>query len=114
MKDFQVNDNQVIFSTGEIVKFEFSIKQNIMYNNMMIVLLFIPSEIVYNRNVFALSETGQIIWQIEKLEQSYFQGHCPFNEVIVDGLNLIIFNWCDHRFNINPQNGEVISSVSVK
>lgn len=114
MGDFKIDGHKVRFGNGTVLEFEFPISQHIACGNLTIILLLIPSDIIYNQNVFALSESGQIIWQIEKLEQHYFQDHCPFNEAMVDEQNLIIFNWCDYRFSINPLDGKVLDKAFTK
>ena len=59
--------NKLILDDGTEVSFGFNIREIILFEDLIVVLLKIPSGTIFNENVFGVTPSGEICWQIEKL-----------------------------------------------
>lgn len=104
--EYNVNENEITFSNAIIKKFDFPIKQIVKFNNLFFVLLEILGE-KYNQNVFAITDTVEIIWQIEKSETiDKLAGEHPYTHIEVRNNQISLFNFCGFRFIIDPLTGK--------
>ncbi len=104
---WDIKDNQIIFSNGEIVSFELQIRDATEIGDVIVVILKVPIDKTMNENVFGLSKEGKIVWQIERTALTltdpvnYFVGfvshpsitHTSINRVAIDsysGLLVIV------------------------
>jgi hypothetical protein len=116
---FKIKDQELIFDNGCSIVFEFLIRDSeiIVIDDVIIVTLDIPPKIKYNRNVFGVNFDGVVLWQVnfDKTQLFYQCDNCPFVGVSLNkkGL-LVLFNWCDTAFIVNPKNGEIIDSYQTK
>ena len=111
--NYSFEGSSIILNNGKTIKFDYAIKEKrvIEIDGMIIVVLEIPPGINYNNNVFALNLNGEIIWRINfKKEQLFSQAkNCSFVGTFLNKEGqLILFNWCDTAFIINPKNGEIL------
>ena len=93
----------------------FPIKKEIVINGNRILLLDVPLKIIYNRNVFGVDKSGEIIWQIEEINS--YPGNaseCPFIDIAEGHGKLVLFNWCDLRLIVDPANGRIIKKEEIR
>ncbi len=109
---YLVEGNTIVLNNKKTITFDYPInnKEVLEIDGLIIVVLEIPPRINYNNNVFALNINGEIIWRVNfKKEQLFYQReNCSFIGVLLNKEGqLILFNWCDTAFIINPKNGEI-------
>ncbi|NCD70673.1 hypothetical protein GSY63_14995 [Mucilaginibacter sp. R11] len=108
--------NNITFRNGYSLDLEHPIKEVLQIDNVIVIILEPPANIIYNYNVFAFSTIGDFLWRIEDVKL-YYRGSddCPYTGSIInnDG-ELVLFNWCDTAVIINPLTGEVIRTYQTK
>jgi len=112
MKSFDVQENKIKFSNGRTIEFDHLInKDNIIIIDFVVVLILqAPPNSKYNNNVFALSDTGNFLWQINIDDYLYIKNNnCQFVEIRIDHSGqLVLFNWCNVAFIVDPVTGKII------
>ena len=111
--NYSVRGNTIVLNNGKTINFDYPIfeKEVIDIDGIIIVVLEIPPRINYNNNVFALNLNGEIIWRINFTKEQLFsqEKNCSFVGAFLNKEGqLILFNWCDTAFIINPKNGEIL------
>ena len=93
----------------------FPVKQELDINGNKVVLLKLPSEVIYNRNVFCIDVNGNVLWQIEEL-LSYPGPYkkCHYAHIEFKAGKLILWNWCDLKLIVDPQTGVILSKEEVR
>lgn len=114
IENYHIDQKKIIFETGNIVEFDFPIKETIVFDGKIIVLLDIWGNTRYNQNVFAIDFNGKILWQIERTENLDMIGYCPFINIETDNLKLVSFNWCGFKFTVDAKTGEVTERIFTK
>jgi hypothetical protein len=101
------NDQLVIGET--VITFDFPIAKIIEMEGMLIVRLDKPINVVYNENVFGVSiAEKKIEWQIEKRSYDPHMKSCPFVDMRIFENRLVLYNWCDTYFVVEPQTGRIL------
>ena len=91
---------------SEIIRFSYPIREAIAISGLLVVRLETPPEITFNENVFGVSlAEKRIKWQIAKRE--YHLKNCPFVDVKIFQGQLILYNWCDVYFVVDPATGKI-------
>ena len=104
--------NKLVLENGKIVAFDFTVKKIIEIDDVVVVLLSIPTGVTYNENIFGVSNKGGIIWQIEgTVPQS---SNSPYVDIekSMDGLD--IFNWSGLKSRVNVRTGKVTHTSVTK
>lgn len=107
---YSVQGNKLIVDNSELV-FDFSIKDCIKLDDMLIIRLDVLGKAKYNENVFGVSLLEQKIkWQIEKRRYSTGASNqrCPFVDVTIYDNKLRLNNWCDTYFIVDPLTGKIL------
>ena len=113
MTNIKIDGNKIIFPNRNQVECIYSIKNNIIFKNILVVLLEVPIKEKYNRNVFAFDCTGNELWQIDNLFPN--DDDCPYNMIKIDENELLhLYNWCGFVVKLNPLTGEVIDRIFTK
>ena len=103
-----VEGNQLIIE-DVAMSFDFPIAKVIEMEGMLIVRLDKPINVVYNENVFGVSiAEKKIKWQIEKRSYDPHMKSCPFTEIRIFENQLVLYNWCDTYFVVEPQTGKIL------
>jgi hypothetical protein len=114
-KLYKTEINKLTLNHGEPIIFEHPIMQSLLVENIILLVLEIPSKIIYNQNVFAVSLNGDLLWRIKPIDFFQKAKDCPYTQVVENGLGqVILFNWCDTAVVINPKTGEVLSKYHAK
>lgn len=112
---YSIVDNKLIFKTGEPLVFKYLIKQSVLVEDIIILILDIPANEVYNENVFGIKLGGDFLWQIGKVELFQKSKDCPYVNVRKNDMDqIVLFNWCDTAIIINPKTGEVLDKYNTK
>jgi hypothetical protein len=110
---YKIEGKKISFSTTECIEFDFPISKVLEFDNKILVLLDVLDGI-FNRNVFAISNLGDFLWQIQKSKELDAIGNCPFTSFDIRNGNLSLFNWCGFRFTVDIDTGEIMSSIFTK
>jgi hypothetical protein len=112
---YRIANNKLIFKTGEPIVFKYPIKQSILVEDIIILILDIPAKEVYKQNVFGIKVCGDFLWQIGVVELFQKAKDCPYIDMQKNDANqIVLFNWCDTAIIINPKTGEVIDKYNTK
>lgn len=119
LNKYSVEGNTITLNNGKAITFDYPInnKEVLEIDGIIIVVLEIPPRIIYNDNVFAVNIDGEIIWRVNfKREQLFYQRKdCSFIGVLLNKEGqLILFNWCDTAFIVNPETGEILDRYITK
>ena len=114
INNYSLNEKTLKFENGCLIEFKFPIRQSIVFNDMIIILLHIGGNTQYNRNIFAADFNGVLLWQIEQSNDLDLMGYCPFISLEMIDSELVSHNWCGFRYIINPSTGKIISKIFTK
>lgn len=112
----EIIGNCLILPNGKSQAFENAISEYIVHRGMIFILLERNPPKVYNENVFALDQNGNIIWQIEKMKCLGGANTCPFTGINVDKEtgNLLLYNWSGFLYTVVPETGEILGTLFTK
>jgi hypothetical protein len=103
---YTIQGSQLMIENA-IIRFSYPIREAIAISGMLIVRLETPPEITFNENVFGVNlAEKRIKWQIAKRE--YHLKNCPFVDVRIFQGQLILYNWCDVYFVVDPGTGKIL------
>ena len=97
--------NKLILDDGTEVSFDFDIRKIILFEDLIVVLLKIPSGTIFNENVFGVSPGGEIYWQIEKLISDTDDSPHINIKRSVNGLDA--FNWSGVKVGVDLGTGKL-------
>jgi hypothetical protein len=108
---FHIKKNKIKFNNWEIIEFDLPIKKDkiIIIDFVVIILLEVPPKSKYNDNVVAISDQGNFLWQVN-IEEPYIKNNdCPFVDIKINNSGqLVLFNWCNAAFIVDPITGKFI------
>ena len=101
---------------GKSQVFVHSIEEYKVHRGMVFVLLTSPAKEVFNENVYALNEQGEIVWQIEKMACPDGLKDCPFTGINIEPKtgNLWLYNWSGYLYTVVPETGQILDRVFTK
>jgi hypothetical protein len=106
--EYIIKENQLIIRDSTL-RFDFPIGEYIEISDMLIICLKKPVDILYNENVFGVNlKEKKIKWQIAKKEYNSNMKSCPFVGMKFFKGQLILYNWCDVYFVVNPVTGDIL------
>lgn len=100
---FTISDNSIGLADGRQVTFAGKILQTVNFDNVVVVLI---DWMVTNRNVFAISETGNQLWQIEEQPAIHNGNPCTFLEG--GGEYAFVSTWDGLELLIEPLTGRIV------
>jgi hypothetical protein len=106
---FNIEKN-ILFIGNQSLHFDFPVKQYLVVNNILVLLLDVPSGKIFNENVFGIDlESKKIIWQIQEMRNRYVQEFCPYTYMKeTESKSIVLSNCCSFYLEINPFNGEIL------
>lgn len=108
MNKFVVQDRTVTLPAGKIVTFEHPVKEAIQIGEVLIVILHIPEGTTLTENVFAISKTGQILWQIERIKETSFNPQDRYVGIVSHDQEIVtIGNWNGMVVDVDLLNGRL-------
>lgn len=105
--NYQVKDRILLLPQGRDVEFDFPIAEVVECDNCLVIRLDVPSNVVYNQNVFGVSTNGVDRWQIGPERLVY--DNSPYTHISLSGNTALLQNWDGLLLEIEPKNGEVLS-----
>lgn len=99
--------NSVLIEPGNYkVDFPYPVAETVIFSDVVIVRVEPPVGIIFNENIFGISLTGDLLWQIKTLKHVY--GDSPYTSVkeVVSGIKLS--NWDGDDVIVNPKTGSIL------
>lgn len=99
-------DNR-LFVGNQVIAFDYPVAQAFFLADKYFVRLEIPGGTdVLNENMFAVSKSGEIVWQIP--EQELFNDDSPYTDLRVKDDLLVVYNWDGQEFTIDPNSYDIV------
>ncbi|SDP25833.1 hypothetical protein SAMN05428975_0894 [Mucilaginibacter sp. OK268] len=113
-----INLKTITLANGYSLDFEYPILETVIADNVIIIVLDIPFEINYNRNIFAISASGDFLWRVSETEVfgcGLESNSCVYISAIInDDGELVLFNWCSTAVIVDPQTGDILRKYQTK
>jgi outer membrane protein assembly factor BamB len=108
----QLLDGEIHFPSGRIVKFEQRVMALQEFEEVVVVLLDFHARNCPNENVYGMTKSGAILWQIQSGPGVYTSS--PFTSISKEGAILQIYNWDGYLYDVDPTSGLILKSMFVK
>lgn len=92
---------------GRAIDFPHPIEEALIYRDLIIVRVEPPAGISFNRNVYGISQKGDVLWQIEESPHGTQEDKPYVNIYTGQNDDLIAGNWNGVSYSINPDNGKI-------
>ena len=106
------SENKLILDTGRQVSFKHDIDKVVSFDNVVVVLLKMPSGIIFNENVFGVSLDGQIRWQIQSLLPDMEDS--PHINIKRSANGLDAYNWSGLKTRVDLKTGKIVDKRITK
>jgi len=97
---------------GESIEFSHEIRQIEMFENKIIVLLSIPQNDNTRDNIYAVSDTADILWRVESLTAKYLE--LPYEQMVIHGDEVRATDFYGRRVFISGNTGAITKKDIVK
>ena len=104
---FDKNELVIIGSEKTLTMLPSKIEQAEQFNDVVIVRVHPRGERFMNENIFAVSYSGKIVWQIKAVK--HVAEHSPYTSMIKKENLLKVHNWDGSDLLIDPQSGQIIN-----
>jgi hypothetical protein len=113
---YSIDQKTIVLPNGSSFDFEHPIKDILVIENIIIILIDPPFKVNYNQNVFAITSSGDFLWRINSVELYYTRSeNCPYVAIQINKEDeLVLFNWCDTAVIVSPLTGDVIKKYPTK
>jgi hypothetical protein len=109
---YVVEENQIRFLNGRSVTLDHPITRAIDYGDIVVVKVEIPYKVIYNENIFGISKTGDVLWQVPKI--GYISEDSPYTGIQrLDSL-LIAQNCGGFEVEIEFRTGRILKQTFTK
>lgn len=116
---YTIHDSTLVLDNGKKVSFKYPISDVVLANEVLVVMLNVPSTKIFNENVYGVSRQGKILWQVEKTAS--VSNNNPYVGIHITpsmqkhGEKFIKLNKWDGVTNeIRPETGKILSSRFTK
>jgi hypothetical protein len=99
--------NGTLWLADQPIHLPHPVKATLQHNDKLLILVDPAPDVIFNRNVFALSIHGELLWQIEEsphgtqVDKPYVNLYCDKNGTVIAA------NWNGVSYSINLLNGTV-------
>jgi hypothetical protein len=113
---YKVNSNNITLTNGYSLDFEYPIKETLVIGDIIVIVVESPFDVSYEKNVFAIKQSGDFLWRINDVKLGYTgSDNCFYVGVELNKNNeLVLFNWCDTAVIVNPHTGQMIRTYQTK
>ena len=100
-------DDGILWIAGQPISLPQPVREALHHNDRLLILVEPAPDVIFNRNIFALSMHGELLWQIEEsphgteVDKPYMNLHCDKNGVVIAG------NWNGLSYSVDLHNGTV-------
>jgi hypothetical protein len=106
---YEIKETKIIFDNGIIINFDYPIGGVADYGDVIVVRLEIPyqiRDIIFNENVFGVSVSGKILWQIKpqypKTKKVYY------GSLDKEDQYAVVANWLGLVLYLDPYTGNIV------
>lgn len=92
-------------------RFKYPIKKIENFEDYIVVLLKVPTDVIDNENVYVFNDANQLLWQISSDVVNKYKMHDdePFvNFDIYHRRKLVLYNWGGWKIEVDLQTGECL------
>jgi hypothetical protein len=104
---YEVEYDTLIFSTGELYRFESAIAEVLDFEEAIIVRLGTEPMNPGNENILSFSYDGRLLWKIPALPGR--PANSPYTAITRNHLYVDAFNWDGRTMTLHPKDGIVIT-----
>ena len=110
---YKVKNNILnIYNTKVIpVVFQYPIVQVLAFEDILIIRIEPTPQSCFNENIYGVSYTGEIVWQVEKMKHVYDDSPYTGIEATGEENNIALYNWDGLNLVVNYLTGKVVSAV---
>ena len=111
---FSQYDNKLEINNNKIV-FDYDIRYVVETNDILIILLEIPNNVIYLNNVFGVNKGGKVKWRIQNVNDVFnIKNQLPFENLMINETGVYVSDFYGRRFSLNPITGKVLSNDIVR
>ncbi|MFD0792742.1 hypothetical protein ACFQZX_03885 [Mucilaginibacter litoreus] len=111
----EIEKNLLYLKNAEPIVFEHDIKDALVINGVIVVLLNIPPQARNNLNVYAFDVNGDFFWRIKPTDLYQKSKDCPYIGIAKLRDNTItLTNWCDTVITVDIISGDIVEKHHVK
>lgn len=111
--ELHISNNKEIIINGIKHSFDYDIEKIFEWNKkILVVLSLFHLKDILNSNMYCFDENGVLLWTVEA--KNYPQKSCPITNIYSEGDKLLVYRGCGIEEEINPLNGNIISSELIK
>ena len=77
------------------------------YRHLIVVRVEPSAGFIFNRNVYGISDEGEVLWQIEESPHGTQEDKPYVNINVGQNDDLIAGNWNGVSYSVNPENGKI-------
>lgn len=104
--DYRVLGKSLEVAGKACVEFDHPVSDVVRVNDVLVVALDVMARAIYPRNVFGVSITGQILWQIPDLQPN--EGDSPYVGLVALSDSVLANRWDDFHVWLEPLTGKVL------
>ena len=100
-------DDGILWIAGQPISLPQPVKEALHHNDRLLILVEPAPDVIFNRNIFALSMHGELLWHIDEsphgtaVDKPYINLHCDKNGLVIAG------NWNGLSYSVDLHNGTV-------
>ncbi|MFJ3485584.1 hypothetical protein ACIPL1_19660 [Pseudomonas sp. NPDC090202] len=96
-----------IYVNGNRVLIPHPVSEALEYKNLIVVRIDPPAGVIFNRNIYGITNVGEILWQIQESPHGT-QEDKPYTNIFLDPNGVLIAeNWNGVGYSVNPESGEI-------
>lgn len=112
MTDISLTNGNIKMN-GKTLSFKFDIAEYIELKGVVVVRLKIPTDVVFNENIFGVDTDGKIIWQIARKE--FMHNNSPYTNIKrINDHKVNLSNWDGTQVLIDSSTGKILDEKWVK
>ena len=107
MKTEFVVDKNILTICHKQIIFQYFIADTLNIGNLFIVRIDPPPGVIFNKNIYGVSASGEILWQIEVVNHDGYDDN-PYVNMVQNGpASIAVYDWIGFEYSLNLENGTV-------
>ena len=112
MVEIEINSDTIVFDTDSVVV-RHPVKKSVQKEDVLIVLLDVPSGTIDNQNVIGFSTSGQRLWEIEPISDSS-TAEQPYVNLFEEDGDVWVYNPVGAKCRLDIETGNFTKKVQKK
>lgn len=105
-------NEKILIINGYSIEFSHEIRQLELVKNKLIVLLSIPQNDNTLDNIYAVTDTADVLWRVESLVVDYLR--LPYEQMVIHGDEIRATDFYGRRVFISENTGKILKKDIVK